>query len=42
MEILVETVMKEDVEDTPKEDRVNPALSLVIHVEKKDTSPKIV
>ena len=42
MEVLEEPVMKEDVEDTPKEDPSKPALSLAIHVEKKDTSPKIV
>ena len=42
MEILEEAVMKEEMEDTHKKTRVNPALSLAIHVEKKDTSPKIV
>ena len=42
MEILEEVVMKEEMEDTPKEDPRKPTLSLAIHVEKKDTSPKIV
>src|SRR3954470_23156072 len=42
MGILKEPMMKEEVEDTPKEEQSNPAPSLAIHVEKKDTSPKIV
>ena len=39
---LEEPVMKEEVEDTPEEDPINPAPSHAIHVEKKDTSPRTV
>ena len=42
MEILEEPMMKEEVEDTPKEEPIKPAPSHAIHVEKKDTSPRIV
>ena len=42
IEILEEVVMKEEMEDTPKKNQLNPAPSLAIHVEKKDTSPRIV
>ena len=42
MGILEEPVMKEEVENTPKNTQLNPAPSHAIHVEKKDTSPRIV
>ena len=42
MEILEEPVIKEDAKDTHKGNKLKPAPSHAIHVEKKDTSPKIV